>query len=71
LSIAREKAGLPEDAEVEIVTYPKRKLFFGLPGRSLLSLSPDVRSILEELDGRSLFGDDHILLLMPYLIDIK
>lgn len=71
LSIAREKAGLPEDAEVEIVTYPKRKLFFGLPGRSLLSLSPDVKSILEELDGRSLFGDDHILLLMPYLIDIK
>jgi protease-4 len=71
LSIAKQKAGLPEDAEVEIVTYPERKLFGGLPGPGLGSLSPDAKSILEELKAKSLLGDDHILLLMPYWIDVK
>ena len=71
LAIAKVKAGLPEDAEVEIVTYPKRKLFVELGGGGLFSPSLDLKSIIDELTEKSIFGDDQILLLMPYTIDIK
>lgn len=71
LAVAKEKAGLPEDAEVEIVTYPERKLFLELGWGTMLSTSPDLKSIIEELKEKSLFGDEKILLLMPYTIDIK
>jgi len=71
LAVAKEKAGLPEDAEVEIVTYPERKLFLELGWGTMLSTSPDLKSIIEELKEKSLFGDEKILLLMPYTVDIK
>ena len=71
LAIAKEKAGLPEDTEVEIVTYPERKLFLKLGSGMIFSPSPDLKSIIEELKEKSLFGDDQILLLMPYTVDIK
>jgi protease-4 len=71
LAIAKEKAGLAEGAEVEIVTYPKRKFRIGLGGGAMFSPSPDLRSIIEELKGKSLFGDEQILLLMPYAVDIQ
>ncbi len=71
LAIAKEKAGLPEDAEVEIVTYPERKLFLELGWGTMLSTSPDLKSIIEELKEKNIFSDDQILLLMPYKIDIK
>ncbi len=71
LAIAKEKAGLPQDAEVEIVTYPQRRFSFGLSGGALLGSSPDLRSIMEELREKNLFGDERILLLMPYRIDIE
>ena len=71
LAIAKEKANLPQDAEVEIVTYPKRRFRFGSPGGAVLGSSPDVRSVIEELKGKNLFGDERILLLMPYTVDIK
>jgi protease-4 len=71
LAVAKEKAGLPEDAEVEIVTYPERKLFLELGWGTMLSTSPDLKSILEELKEKNIFSDDQILLLMPYTVDIK
>jgi len=71
LAIAKEKAGLPEDAEVEIVTYPERKLFLELGWKTALSSSPDLKSIIEELKEENIFKDNQILLLMPYTIDIK
>jgi len=71
LAIAKEKAGLPEDAQVEIITFPKRKLFLELGSSTVFSPSPDLKSIIEELKEKSLFGDDQILLLMPYTVDIK
>ena len=71
IAIAKEKAGLPEDAEVEIITYPKRKLFVELGSGNVFSPLPDLKSIVEELKEKNLFGDDQILLLMPYTIDIK
>ncbi|MGB3093259.1 MAG: signal peptide peptidase SppA [Candidatus Zixiibacteriota bacterium] len=71
LAVAKEKAGLPQDAEVEIVTYPKRRFFFGPPLGAVLGSSPDLRSIMEELKEKNLFGDERILLLMPYRIEIE
>ena len=71
LAIAKEKANLPRDAEVEIVTYPKRRPFSGLAGGAVFTSSPDVQSIIEELRERNLFGDERILLLMPYRIDVE
>lgn len=71
IAIAKEKAGLDEEAEVEIVTYPQPKLFLGLGGGLLSSSSTDLQTIIEELKENNLFRDDQILLLMPYRIDIK
>lgn len=71
LAIAKERAGLPEDAEVEIITYPKRKFSLDLDWTAMLSSSPDLKSIIKELKEENIFKDDRILLLMPYTIDIK
>jgi protease-4 len=71
LSIAKEKAGLPGDAEVEIVTYPKRKGIFGPIGGAAFAPTPDIQSLIGELEGKNLFGDERILLLMPYRIDVE
>ncbi len=71
LAIAQEKAGLAPDAEVQIVTYPQRRLFLNL-GRGVAGvLSADFGSIIDQLKAQGLFGDDRIFLLMPYTIDIK
>ncbi len=71
LAIAREKADLPEDAEVEIVSFPERKLSFNLGWGTTFSSSLDLKSILEELKKNNIFKDENILFLMPYEIDIK
>jgi hypothetical protein len=71
LAIAKEKAGLSREAEVEVVTYPKRRLFFGPAGGAVFTSSPDVQSIIEQLREKNLFGDERILLLMPYRIDVE
>jgi protease-4 len=71
LAIAREKAGLPEDSDVQIVSFPERKFSFGISLGSMLSSSPSVQSILDELKKNNIFEDSNILLLTPYSIDIK
>jgi len=71
LAIAREKAGLPEDSEVEIVSFPEKKFSFGIALGAMLSSSPDVQSILDELKKNHIFQEGSILLLTPYSIDIK
>jgi protease-4 len=71
LAIAREKAGLPEDSEVEIVSFPERKFSFGITLGTMLSSSPDLQSILDELKKNNIFEDGSILLLTPYSVDIK
>jgi protease-4 len=71
IAIAKEKTGLDEEAEVEIVTYPQRKLFLELGGGLLSSSSTDLQTIIGELKEKNLFRDDQILLLMPYWIDVK
>ncbi|HEX7401378.1 MAG TPA: signal peptide peptidase SppA [candidate division Zixibacteria bacterium] len=71
LAIAREKAGLPEDSEVEIVSFPERKFSLSISLGTMLSSSPDVQSILDELKKNNIFEDGDILLLTPYSVDIK
>jgi protease-4 len=71
LAIAREKARLPEDAEVEIVTYPKRKPFWDLSSGPTLAAAADFRSMMEQLKASRLFEENQMLLLMPYRIDVK
>jgi len=71
LAIAKEKAGLPQDAEVEMVAYPECRFSLGLPAGLMFGSSPDIRSIIEELREKNLFGDERILMLMPYSIDVE
>jgi protease-4 len=71
LAVAKEKAGIAEDAEVEIVTYPKRRLFPQLDSGMAFSSSWGIKNIIEELKRNNVFADDRILLLMPYRIEIK
>jgi len=71
LAIAKEKAGIPQDKEVEIVTLPERKFSLSLGLGTALSSSLDLKSIIQELEKGNIFIDDQILLLMPYTVDIK
>lgn len=71
IAIAEKKAGLLEGAEVEIVTLPERKFSFDLGAGLMSSSSPDLKSLLNELEKNNIFLDDNILLYMPYKIDIK
>jgi protease-4 len=71
LAIAKEKAGIPQEAEVEILTLPKGKGWLKVSFENMFSLSPDLNSILDELRENNIFEDDQILLLMPYDIKIK
>jgi len=71
LAIAKEKAGIPEDAEIEIVALPKGRGWFHASLANMLSLSPDLDSIMGKLKESNIFEDDQILLLMPYEIRIK
>jgi len=71
LAIAKEKAGIPGDAEVEILPLPKGRRWSDVSLANMFSLSPDLDSIMEKLKESNLFEDDQILLLMPYEIRIK
>jgi protease-4 len=71
LAVAKERAGIDEDVKIEIVTYPKRKMFPGLGSGVGLFTSSGIREIMEELKKNNLFADDPILLFMPYWIEIK
>ena len=71
LAIAKEKAGIAEDAEVEVLTLPKGRRWPPTSFTNMFSLSPDLNSIMDELKESNLFDNDQILLLMPYEIKIK
>jgi len=71
LAIAKEKAGIPKEAEVEVVTLPKRRGWFIPTFKNMFSLSPDLDSIVDKLKESNIFEADQILFLMPYEIKIK
>ncbi len=71
LAIAKEKTGIPQDAEVEILSLPKGRGGLKVSFENMFSFSPDLNSILEELKESNIFENDQILLLMPYEIKIK
>lgn len=71
LAIAKEKAGLPEDAEVEIVAYPKGRPFWDLGSGPGFVPAVGLGSMMEEIKASKLFEENQMLLLMPYEIDVK
>jgi protease-4 len=71
LAIAKEKAGIPEDAEVEILPLPTGRKWSDVSLANMFCLSPDLNSIVDKLKESNLLEEDQILLLMPYEIKIK
>lgn len=71
LAIAKEKAGIPQEAEVEIVPLPKGSGWLDISLGTMFASSPDLNSIMEKLKESNIFEGDQILLLMPYEIKIK
>jgi protease-4 len=71
LAIAKEKAGISQDAAIEVLSLPKGNRWRNTIGQSLFVSPMSLNSILEELKESNIFGDDRILLLMPYEIKIK
>jgi protease-4 len=71
LAIAKEKAGITQDAEVEIVSLPKGRGWLNVNLANMFSLPSDLDSIMEKLKESNIFEEDQILFLMPYEIDIK
>jgi protease-4 len=53
------------------ISIARRKFSFGFSLGTMLSSSSDLKSILEGLKKNDILGDENILLLMPYKIDIK
>jgi protease-4 len=78
LTIAMEQAGLPPDAEIEIIAYPQccRGLFTGMI-QSVLSRAANSLPIAALRDSRAAEGaqllelleDEHYVYMMPYVID--
>lgn len=71
LAIAKEKAGIPQYAEVEILSLPKGRGGLKVSFENMFSFSPDLNSLVEKLKESNVFENDQILLLMPYDIKIK
>jgi protease-4 len=71
LAIAKEKAGISQDAKIEILALPKGRGWLNVSFENMFSLSPDLNSILKELKESNIFEEDQILLLMPFEIKIK
>jgi protease-4 len=70
LQIAREKAGLDREAEVEITTLPDRGWRWGLGPISSERLDK-IESLTNLLEGKTIFESDQILYLMPFDLEIK
>jgi protease-4 len=70
LQIAREKAGIDPEAEVEIVTLPEKGWRLGL-GRAISPRLETIESLSDIVEGKLLFESDQILYLMPFGINIE
>jgi protease-4 len=70
LQIAREKAGIDREAEIEVVSLPEKGWRLGL-GRAISPRLETIESLSDMLEGRALFESDQILYLMPFSINIE
>jgi protease-4 len=84
IDIAKVKAGIPEDVDVTLVTYPKRKmsmlqkLLRAFSSETFVSVeallgarSPELRSLLELVHAQTLYGSGETLYVMPYQLEIR
>jgi len=71
LALAKEKAGIPDESAVQIVTLPRYRRFFPLFGSELYSVFSKFKEASQILSGESAFSDENILYLAPYEIEVK
>lgn len=70
LEIARERAGIDREAEVEIIPLPERGWRWGF-GPIVSEKLDKIESLTDLLEGKSLFESEQILYLMPFGLEIE
>jgi len=70
LEIAKERAGIDREAEVEIVPLPERGWRWGF-GPVASEKLDKIESLTDLLEGKSLFESEQILYLMPFGLEIE
>jgi len=71
LALAKEKAGIPDESAVQIVTLPRYRKFFPLFGSELYSVFSKFKEASQILSGETAFSGENILYLAPYEIEVK
>jgi len=70
LQIAKEKAGIEKEVEVEIITLPERRWRWGFGALASERLD-EIESLTNLLEGKALFESGQILYLMPFQLELK
>ena len=70
LEIAKERAGIDKEVEVEIITLPERGWRWGF-GPVASEKLDEIESLTNLLEGKSLFESEQILYLMPLKLEVK
>src|SRR3990172_7306683 len=71
LALAKEKAGIPDESSVEIVSLPRYRRFFPLFGSELYSVFSNFKEASQILSGATVLSGENILYLAPYEIEVK
>jgi len=70
LQIAKEKAGIDREVEVEVITLPERGWRWGFGALASERLDK-IESLTNLLEGKALFESGQILYLMPFQLELK
>ncbi len=68
---AKQKAGIPDESAVSIITLPRYRRFFPFFGEEIYSVFSKFKEASQILSGESVFSDENILYLAPYEIEVK
>jgi len=71
LEIAKKKAGIAEDQQIEIVTLPKEGFTLSIPIMGFLSPSNELKQTLEQIEQLEKLNEEGILYVMPYSVEVK
>ena len=71
IEIAKNKAGIAEDQQIEIVTLPKEGFTLSIPIMGFLTHSNELKQTLEQIEELEKLNEEGILYVMPYSVEVK
>jgi protease IV len=71
IEIAKKKAGIAEDQQIEIVTLPKDRFTLSIPMMGFLTSSNELKLTLEQIEELEKLNQQGILYVMPYSVEVR